>query len=362
MIRAAIFGRPGDPFRFECLPRPKLAAGEALVRISLCTLCNSDLHTFAGRRTGPTPCVLGHEPVGSLDEIQGELFDIFGEKLQVGDRVVWSVAVSCGHCFFCAHEWPQKCNRLRKYGHERIGQTSGPLGGLTTHCHLLPGTALLKVPPGLPDRVAAPAGCATATVAAAWRVGLRDKRTTVASASPPVIVVIGLGLLGLTSCAWAFSNGFTVIACDVDDARLLQAKQFGASQTAKPATLPELIRACTDGRGADLAFELSGSPLAAKLSLDVLRIGGTAVWVGTVFPTDPVSVLPEEIVRRCLTVTGIHNYKPVDLSSAIAFLSANHNRFPFAELVARTFPLDSVTEAFEFAERERPIRVAIQCQ
>jgi alcohol dehydrogenase len=122
-----------------------------------------------------------------------------------------------------------------------------------------------------------------------------------------------------------------------------------------------MVQAVTAGRGADLVLELSGSPMAAKLSLELLRIGGTAVWVGTVFPTEPVSVFPEEIVRRCLTVSGIHNYAPADLVSAIAFLSENHSRYPFLELVPRTFPLDSATEAFESAERERLIRVAIQC-
>jgi alcohol dehydrogenase len=173
---------------------------------------------------------------------------------------------------------------------------------------------------------------------------------------------MGLGMLGLTTCAWASAHGFTVIASDLDDTRLKQAKLFGATQTAKPAVLHELVQASTAGRGADLVHELSGSPVAAKLSLDLLRNGGTAVWVGTVFPTDPVSLLPEMIVRRCLSVTGMHNYKPADLACAISFLAENHQRFPFAELVARTFPLDSVTEAFVFAERERPIRVAVQCQ
>jgi putative phosphonate catabolism associated alcohol dehydrogenase len=359
MIRAAIFDGPGQPLRFECFSRPKLTPGEALVRISLCTICGSDLHTFTGRRTGPSPCVLGHEPVGIIEELNGELFDVVGERLQSGDRVVWSVAISCGRCFFCTHGLPQKCGSLRKYGHEQVAPGQGPLGGLTTHCHLLPGTAFVKVPSGLPDRVAAPAGCATATIAAAWRVALRSAREGIAASIPATVVVIGLGMLGLTACAWAVTNGHTVVASDRDDTRLAQAKRFGATYTTKPETLVEQAKKHTEGRGADLVLELSGSAAAAKLSLEVLRIGGTAVWVGTVSPTEPVPVLPEEMVRRCLTVTGIHNYTPTDLVSAIAFLTDNHTRFPFAELVSHTFPLDSATAAFEFAERAHPVRVAI---
>lgn len=361
MIRAAIFDKPGQPFRFESFPRPKLASGEALVRISLCTICGSDLHTFAGRRSGPSPCVLGHEPVGVIQEMEGDLLDHSGQKLQMGDRVVWSVAVSCRQCFFCARGLPQKCVTLRKYGHEQYTTGRGPVGGLATHCHLLAGTAYVKVPSGIPDCVAAPAGCATATVAAALRVSLRNSPLAELSTNSSSVVVFGLGMLGLTMCASLSVRGFKVIACDVSENRLEQAKQFGANLISKPADLLELVRQSTAGCGADFAFELSGAPAAAKLSLEVLRIGGTAVWVGAVHPTDAVSLLPEEIVRRCLTVSGIHNYTPGDLASAIAFLAENHSRFPFAELVPHTFPLHAATQAFNFAEKDRPIRVAIQC-
>jgi putative phosphonate catabolism associated alcohol dehydrogenase len=359
MIRAALFDGPGLPLRFESFPRPKLATGEGLARISLCTICGSDLHTFAGRRTGPSPCVLGHESVGIIEELNGELLDVAGEPLQIGDRVAWSVAVSCGRCYYCIHGLWQKCESLRKYGHERVAPGEGPLGGLATHCHLLSGTKLVKVPAGLPDRVAAPAGCATATIAAAWRVGLLTAGKGSLASLPSTVVVIGLGMLGLTACAWIAANGCIAIACDRDELRLSQAKRFGATLTSKPETLLELVRANTEGRGADLTLELSGSASAARLSLQVPRLGGTTLWIGAVAPTEPVSILPEELVRRCLTVIGIHNYAPIDLASAIAFLAGNHTRFPFAELVSQSFPLDSASIALEFAEKERPIRVAI---
>jgi alcohol dehydrogenase len=168
-------------------------------------------------------------------------------------------------------------------------------------------------------------------------------------------------MLGLTACAWLAAEGRVAIACDRDERRLEQAKRFGAAHTALPRDLPELVRAVTATRGADAAFELSGSADSAALSLEVLRIGGTAVWVGSVFPTPAVPVLPEMVVRRCLTVTGVHNYAPADLMAAVTFLAENHTQFPFAELVSRTFPLESVPAAFQFAETERPVRVAIRC-
>lgn len=359
MIRAAIFDNAGQPFRMECFSRPKLAPGEALVRVSLCTICGSDLHTVFGRRKSRTPSILGHESVGIVEEFAGEALDVTGELLRKGDRVVWSVAISCGSCFYCTRALPQKCESLLKYGHERLIPTHGPLGGLSTHCHLLRGTAVVKVPADLPNSVAAPAGCATATVAAAIRVGSLSAGT--AGTPARTIIVMGLGMLGLTACAWIAANGDTAIACDVDEERLARARQFGADVTATPSVLREAVHSRTAGRGADLVLELSGSASAAQLGLDLLRVGGTAVWVGSVFPTPPVPVSPEEVVRRCLTVTGIHNYAPGDLKAAVEFLAANHRRFPFAGLVERTVPLDSVAEAFDSGERERPIRIGIEC-
>src|SRR5262249_62070482 len=112
-----------------------------------------------------------------------------GRPLQMGDRVVWSLAVGCGACFFCAHELPQKCAHLVKYGHAAIGEAHTLSGGLATHCHLLRGTAVYRAPEEVPDLVACPATCATATVAAALRQAGDVEGATV--------LIQGAGMLGL---------------------------------------------------------------------------------------------------------------------------------------------------------------------
>jgi alcohol dehydrogenase len=281
----------------------------------------------------------------------GEVRDVLGRLLAPGDRIVWSVAVSCGRCFFCSADLPQKCDSLRKYGHEKLGER-GPFGGLATHCHLLPGTAIVRAPDGVPDEVLAPASCATATVMNVLSNASRDTKS---------VAVVGLGMLGLTACAAlrAIPNVETVIACDSSDSRLSLAGGFGATHAARPDSLLERARQLTHGRGVDLALELSGSPAAAALSLDVLRTGGTAVWAGAVRPTEAVPVHPETIVRKCLSLHGVHNYAPLHLQQAVEFLAAHGERFPFAQLVERCISLEDVNEAFAFAEKERPIRVAV---
>ena len=79
-----------------------------------------------------------------------------------------------------------------------------------------------------------------------------------------------------------------------------------------------------------------------------------------IFPTRPISVVPESLVRRLLTIHGLHNYRPEDLAAAIDFLSRCHGRYPFADLVSKTFPLSQCSEAFEHAINSRTIRVGVR--
>ncbi|OWK34890.1 zinc-binding dehydrogenase [Fimbriiglobus ruber] len=357
MISAMVFDGPDRPLRSSTFSRPVLGSGAALVRNHLCTLCGSDLHTFFGRRREPVPTVLGHEAVGVIEELgPGGLVDVDGARVEIGDRVVWAVAGSCGTCFFCTHDLPQKCESLFKYGHQVVTPDRGPLGGLATHCHLLPGTAVVKVPDAVPDELAAPAACATATVAAAMRAGgdVRDG----------VVLVLGAGLLGLTTCAMARANGAgEVVAADTDSRRLELASQFGATRTVLLSLdreeLVDRLASLTAGRGADVVFEMTGAPPAVELGLARARVGGTVVLVGSVSPVGSIEVHPDQIVRRCLRIVGVHNYAPPDLSAAVRFLAANASRFPFADLVTRRFSLADAEAGFHFAETERPVRVAV---
>ena len=347
----------GTPLRLESFPLPKLAAGEVLVRVRCCTVCGSDVHTYNGDRQTPVPTVLGHEILGDVAALgPGGVVGCDGRPLREGDRVTWSVAANCGDCFYCGHAIPQKCERLFKYGHERVSDHHPLSGGLSEYCHLAKGTAVLAVPPEVPDLVACPANCATATVAGAWRLagGCRDE----------VVLIQGAGMLGLTACAMAQAGGAKeVIVCDVDAERLRAASEFGATRCVliEPdgAALASAVEDATDGRGVDVAMELCGAPEAFEAGLDLLRIGGRCVLVGAVFPARPAAIEAEKIVRRLLTIRGLHNYTPDDLRSAMAFLAEHHHRYPFLSLVSRQFGLDEAEAAFQYSLAQKPARVAV---
>jgi len=255
--------------------------------------------------------------------------------LAIGDRITWSVAARCGSCFFCRDGLPQKCERLFKYGHEPISERHPLSGGLADYCHLAPGTAICRVPSELSDAVACPANCATATVAAAVRYA--------GPCAGRVVLIQGAGMLGLTAAAMAGLEGAReVIVCDTVADRLARADRFGATRTAHAdddgSSLRAAVEQATSGRGVDVALDLSGAPAAMEAGIDLLRIGGRYVWVGAVFPARPLSVSAETVVRKVLSIQGVHNYAPEDLRKALEFLE--HAQYPFEELIAETFALE----------------------
>jgi alcohol dehydrogenase len=331
---SAIFLGPGKALEFREIAIPRPEGREVLVEVVACTLCGSDLHSLHGRRSVPLPTILGHEILGRIVAFgpNARRVDESGRPLSEGTRVTWAVVARCGDCFYCRRDLPQKCERMVKYGHEAIRPGLELTGGLAGHCLLSSGTAIFAVPEGVPDAVACPANCATATVASALE------------AAGPVdgarVLVMGCGMLGLTATAWARSLGAeAVVCCDTDPSRLALAGRFGATHRAGPDQLAGVIREASGGFGVDVALELTGAPEAIEASLPLLRLGGTLVLVGSVFPTRAVPILPEQVVRRCLTIRGVHNYRPDHLGAALDFLSSAAGSYPFAGLVSDWQPL-----------------------
>ena len=257
--RAMVFDGPDRPLRFQEMDLPTPAAGELPVKVVMTTLCGSDLHTFSGHRSTPCPTVLGHEVLGTIAALPpGECpTDALNQRLTVGDRVTWSVAVHCGKCFFCRHDLPQKCEQLFKYGHEKLHPQHAPNGGLADVCHLKAGTTVFRVPDELDDRVACPANCATATVAAALQAA--------GNCEDSVLLIQGCGMLGLTASAMARSFGAReVIVCDVEQSRLVRAKQFGATHAIDIEHTGERLQQAVADRRPGCRYRLGNERLAGR--------------------------------------------------------------------------------------------------
>jgi alcohol dehydrogenase len=344
--QAAVFHAPAERLTFERFPLPNLTGSEALVCIRCATICGSDLHSITGRRPAPAPSILGHEMVGELIAA-GPLGarDFNGQPLAPGTRVTWSMVWSCAECPFCLRGLPQKCERLMKFGHERITPGRALIGGMAEYCWLPERTAIFRIPDNVPDLVASPANCATATVAAIFRAAGPVENQTV--------VIHGAGMLGQTACAMAATQSASrILVIDPDPLRRHSAIRFGASVALEPDQATPDIQA-------DLGIELAGFPESFELGLSLLRPGGRFIAAGATFPARPVSFSAEQIVRRLLRIEGVYNYAPQDLATALQFLSANIGRYPFESLIGAVYPLSEVNSAIEFALANRPPRVAL---
>lgn len=332
----------GQNHETVAVPGVALGRGDVLVAIELSTVCGSDVHTVQGHRTAPAPLVLGHESVGRVIAVgEDGAMAVDDSPLRIGDRVVWSVTVSCGTCDRCAAGFTQKCRTLAKYGHERIEPRWELTGGFASHAHLRAGTAVVRVPEALPASILAPASCATATAWAAMARGavgrdLNGKR----------VLVYGAGLVGLSAVAIAADAGAEVTVIDPSAPRRAFAERFGGVGAEAASGL------------ADIVIEASGHAVADAMS--AADIGGTVVLVGSVFPADLVPFDAESIVRRLVTIAGVHNYTAADLASAVGFLAGRGRAFPFADVVGAVHPLTDVDAALAAASAPgAPLRVAL---
>ena len=338
-------------------PRPQ--GEEALVKITHCAICRSDVHTMCGRRTVHTPTVLGHEMIGNI-VATGDNFpktDICGETIAIGDRITWAIYAHCGKCFYCKTGIPQKCENLFKYGHESVSMDgSNSSGGMASYIILRPGTPILKLPEEIHNFIATPINCAVSTAAAM----LRESQVKINASS--TLLVMGGGYAGLSAVALAKRQGCGhVLVVEPNRERHQRCLDFGADSVCAPGdeSAESFIQISTSGRGVDLALELAGSSEAAQLALGQLRIGGTLVLAGTVFPSPPLKIDPDQIVRRCLTIKGVHNYRPEDLIVATRCILDTKDSVPWNQLIGAEFQLERVDSAVAFAKDNPGLRSII---
>lgn len=349
-----LFDGVGKPLRPLAVPVPLPREHELLVKVSCVTLCGSDLHTFFGRRSAPTPSILGHETVGEVVAVGrgGMHYSGSENQIKIGDRVTWSIVWNCGRCFFCQRSLQPKCEQLIKFGHVAWNQQTPLLGGLSEYCLLPAGSTVVAVPAAVPDSLACLANCAGATVAALFR-RIRESGAELANS---VMVLQGFGMLGMIAVGMARDAGVnSVVVLEPDSSRREQALSFGADVALDPAQSSEgtvaAIEKLSAGRGADFVLELSGNPEALELGPHLLRKGGGYFLAGSVFPGRPLNWSAEQIVKNMLTIQGIHNYNPVDLQTAVDFFSS-------LEDSRRQLLLDSVSPPCSFANVEEAFRQA----
>ena len=269
MMRATVFHGKGD-IRLETVPMPHPGPGDVVIRVTLTTICGTDLHIVRGEYPVRPGLVIGHEPVGVIAEI-----GVGVTGYAVGDRVLVGAITPCGQCHACLSGHQSQCGHgddCEALGGWRFGNT---LDGAQAEYLLVPNAQanLAKIPDALTDeQVVLLADIASTGISGAESGGvtLGDRVAVFALGPIGVCAAIGARLLGAAM----------VIGVDGDDARLAMARSMGVDVVLdyRAVDVVAEIRRLTGG--VDVAIEALGTQETFESALRVLRPGGTLSSLG----------------------------------------------------------------------------------
>ena len=351
-MQAVVCHGPRD-YRLETRPVPAPKAGEALVKVEAVGICASDVKCFHGAPKfwgddsrpawAETEVVPGHEFVGTVVQLDDEARERW--SVDVGDRVVSEQIVPCWECRYCRRGQYWMCAPHDIFGFKR--RTPGAMAGYM----VFPAGALVhRVSPDLPAAHAAfaePLACSLHAVERG-RISFDD-----------VVVVAGAGPIGLGMIAGAKARTpRLVVALDMSDSRLDLARRCGADVTVNVARddAVEVVRALTDGFGADVYLEGTGHPAAVTQGLNLLRKLGTYVEYG-VFGSEASadwSIISDD---KELDVLGAH-LGPYCWPAAIRMLESG--RLPMDDICSHQLPLSEFQTGLDMvADGTRSVKVTL---
>lgn len=315
------------------------------VRIALRTVgvCGSDIHYYTHGEIGPfvvrAPMILGHEASGVVLEVGAEV-----KHLKEGDRVCMEPGIP---------DATSKASRLGMYNLDpsvRFWATP-PVHGVTRPTVVHPADFTFKLPGNV--------GFGEGAMVEPLAVGMHAANK--AAIQPgDVAVVIGAGTIGMVTILSALAGGCSIaVVLDVKQPRLESAARLGAVRTvnANDEDALSVVRELTDGWGADVVFEASGSGKVAAQALDMLKPGGTLVYIG--MPIEPVSFDVVKAQAKEVTVKTIFRYAHV-YPRALALMGSG--KINLKPLITETYPFEKSVEAYEYAVSPKPTSVKVQIE
>jgi aryl-alcohol dehydrogenase len=352
MVTAAVVVEPGAPFELAEIELDDLRPDEVRVRIHASGMCHTDLAVRAGHTPAPLPAVLGHEGAGEIEEVGPSV-----TSLAVGDRVVLSFD-SCGACLRCRTGRTVQCEhwmQLNFFGGARLdgSSTMRAASGDPLHGHFFGQSSfashvvcsersVVKIVSESADwATLAPLGCGIQT-------GAGSILNVLCPQPGSTVAIYGAGAVGLAGVLAAqLTAAGQVIVVDRIPGRLALAASIGATATVEAGRGPvaEAILELTDGRGADVALEATGSTDVLRTAVDALAVGGRCGVVGAPPVGSEVALDVTAMLVRNPSIIGINQglSVPQQLIPALVALH-DRGRFPLDRLIT-AFPFDAINDA-----------------
>lgn len=276
--------------RFELveMPEPRPTGSLAVVQITRCGICGTDLHGFLSDRPY-NPAICGHEWVGTVSALGPEATGGAGAStVSEGDRVVLATPPPCGRCGECVAGRPADC-RVAFAAMVGRDPLAPPHGGFA-RAIAIDATRLVRVHAPISDDQAAVVEPAVVALHAVDRMPPRDGET---------VVVQGCGPIGLLTLQCAIARGAShVVAIEPAATRRALALQLGAAEAIHPDEAGDRF----GGRGADLVYECAGVPSTVQRAVDLARRGGRVDLVG--LAGGPATIDPHVWLVKEITVTA----------------------------------------------------------
>ena len=351
-MRANVFRGVND-FRVEEVPRPRPGPGEAVIRITLTTICGTDLHIVRGEYPVRPGLIIGHEPVGVVADLGPGV-----TGYQIGDRVLVGAVTPCGQCRACLGGHQAQCGKGEGYeaiGGWRFGNT---INGAQAEYLLVPYAQanLAKIPDDLTDEQVV----LLADIASTGFGGAEAGNIHIGDA----VVVFAQGPIGLCSTAGAKLMGASlVIGVDGDDSRLAMSRRMGADVVLdyRAVDVVEEVRRLTGGEGVDVAIEALGTQQTFENCLRCLRPGGTLSSLGVY--SGKLQIPYQAFAAGLGDYRIVTTLCPGGKERMRRLMNmVRSGRFDPTPLITHSFPLDRIAEGYQlFGERrDGVLKVAVR--
>lgn len=334
--------------QFELVEKPRpvlLHPRDAIVKVTLASICSSDLHIKHGSVPRAVPGItVGHEMVGVVEEVGSGVTHV-----KPGDRVTVNVETFCGECFFCKKGFVNNC--------------TDDNGGWALGCRIDGGQAeyvrvpfadqgLNKIPDGVSDRQALLVGDVLATGYWAARISEITEDDTV--------LIIGAGPTGIcTLLSVMLKHPKRIIVCEKDAARVAFVRaHYPEVLTVAPEDCVDFVQAHSDHGGADVVLEVAGAASTFRLAWECAR-PNAVVTVVALYDAAQTLPLPEMYGKNLTFKTG--GVDGCDCEETLALIA--QGKLDTEPLLTHTYPLAQIAEAYDLFgnKRDGVIKVAIEC-
>jgi 2-desacetyl-2-hydroxyethyl bacteriochlorophyllide A dehydrogenase len=338
-MRAAVLTRPGR-FEIREVATPVCGPHEVLVKVARVGICGTDVHIFKGHYASDRlPLIPGHEFAGTVAKVGGDV-----STISLGQKVIADINIGCGHCFYCRKNEVLNCPDMRQLGIH----IDGAFGEYVK----IPDRLVIPISVEMPFEVAAIVEPLACSVRAFKKSAIHFGES---------VVVIGAGPLGNLHTQLARAIGAApIITADLNASRLKIAAAVGADFVVSDlSNLDAVVRAATEGRGADVVIESVGHAALYEMAFALVRPGGRIAAFGLTGDEARASYSPRDVVLKEIGMKGSVAAMGDDMHDALTLL--RYGRIDPAPFLQATRRLEDTQAAIEeFINDPKILKVQIE--